>query len=80
MVFIFFGFLLSIPVFADPPGPPGPGGDPGGGGLPVGAPIDGAVLVLIGLGVLYGFYKLYFIVKKKIEIKEGEAHSGLSKG
>jgi hypothetical protein len=58
--------LFIAGVFADPPGPPGPGGDPGtGGGIPVGAPIDGGIGVLLILGLAYGCYKIYESWKKK---------------
>ena len=70
--FIFVPILISG-VFADPPGPPGPGGDPvSGGGLPVGAPIDNAVIVLIGLGIAYGCYKIYMIRKNKVPAETKE--------
>jgi hypothetical protein len=65
--------LFLAGVFADPPGPPGPGGDPGSsGGVPVGAPIDNGVVFLIGLGLVYGCYKLDVIRRKKITQKEEE--------
>jgi hypothetical protein len=65
--------LFLAGVFADPPGPPGPGGDPGSsGGVPVGAPIDNGVVILIGLGLVYGCYKLDVIRRKKITQKEEE--------
>ncbi|MCX6247230.1 MAG: hypothetical protein NTW10_05820 [Bacteroidetes bacterium] len=62
--------IFLATVFADEPGPPGPGGDPGPGGTPVGAPIDSAVIVLIAMGIFYGCYKIYRIRKEKTELKE----------
>jgi hypothetical protein len=63
--------LLISGVFADPPGPPGPGGDPiGNGGVPVGAPIDDGIVVLLVLGIAYGCYKIYEIWKKRVALKE----------
>jgi hypothetical protein len=70
--------LITLPlfisgVFADPPGPPNPGGDPSGnGGVPVGAPIDNGIGVLLILGMVYGCYKIYEILKKRSEMKEEE--------
>ncbi|MCX6246899.1 MAG: hypothetical protein NTW10_04125 [Bacteroidetes bacterium] len=68
--------LILIPlfisgVFADPPGPPGPGGDPSGnGGVPVGAPIDDGIGILLILGAVYGCYKIYEIWKRRMDMKE----------
>jgi hypothetical protein len=40
---------------ADPPAPPTlPGGHGYGDNVPAGAPIDGGVVILLGLGVAYG--------------------------
>ena len=61
-IFLLTQFLL-VPlfitgVFADPPGPPGPGGDPlGNGGIPVGGPIEDGIGILLALGLAYGCYK-----------------------
>lgn len=57
--------LLNSGVFADPPGPPGPGGPPGGGGLPVGGPVGDGIGILLSLGLAYGCYKIYEIWKMK---------------
>lgn len=63
--------LLITGVFADPPGPPGPGGDPSGnGGVPVGAPIDNGILVLLVLGIAYGCYKIFEFWKRKTALKD----------
>jgi len=60
--------LIMIPAihaFSDNPGPPDPGGDPSGGGPgPVGAPIDGGLLILLAQGVAYGGWKFYKLKKK----------------
>ena len=65
--------LFLSGVFADPPGPPGPGGTPiGNGGVPVGAPIDDGIGILFALGIAYGCYKIYVIWKKKGALKEVE--------
>lgn len=47
-------------VFADQPPDPGTGG-PGTGDIPVGggSPIDGGLVLLISLGITYGFKKIY---------------------
>lgn len=46
-------------VFADQPPDPGTGG-PGSGDIPVGgSPIDGGLIILISLGVAYGFKKIH---------------------
>ena len=62
--------LFISSVFADPPGPPGPGGTPTSGGTPVGAPIDDGIGILLALGIAYGCYKIYIIWKKKVALKE----------
>lgn len=57
MAFIASPFLND--VFADLPPDPGTGG-PGNGDIPVGGtPIDGGLIVLISLGITYGFKKVY---------------------
>lgn len=65
---VFILCFLTIPVLgsiADNPGPPNPGGDPSGGGPgPVGAPIDGGLLILLAQGVAYGGWKFYKLKKK----------------
>jgi hypothetical protein len=52
--------FLKNDVFADQPPDPGTGG-PGTGDIPVGggSPIDGGLIVLISLGITYGFKKIY---------------------
>ncbi|MEI6885802.1 MAG: hypothetical protein WCO02_15015 [Bacteroidota bacterium] len=57
--------IPAIHAFSDDPGPPNPGGDPSGGGPgPVGAPIDGGLLILLAQGVAYGGWKFYKLKKK----------------
>jgi hypothetical protein len=52
LIMIFSGKNL---LRADPPSPPAlPGGHGYGDNIPVGAPIDGGVIILLGLGVGYG--------------------------
>ena len=53
--------LFSVQnTYADAPPDPGSGG-PGGGDLPVGggAPLSGGLVMLISMGVAYGFKKVY---------------------
>ena len=62
LVTIMIGIVLSFNVqnvFADTP--PDPGGGPGSGDLPVGggAPLSGGLVMLISMGVAYGFKKVY---------------------
>jgi hypothetical protein len=58
--------LFMTGVFADPPGPPGPGGDPGAsGGVPVGAPFGDGIFILLTLAVTYGSFKLYQMLKAR---------------
>ncbi|MCD4732060.1 MAG: hypothetical protein K8R74_15745 [Bacteroidales bacterium] len=59
MILMFSPFLIND-VFADQPPDPGTGG-PGTGDIPVGggSPIDGGLIVLISLGITYGFKKVY---------------------
>ncbi|MGA2822116.1 MAG: hypothetical protein ABSE72_01165 [Bacteroidales bacterium] len=64
--------LFITGIFADPPGPPGPGPSPVGPGPPVGAPIDDGICILLALGIAYGCYKIYEIWKKKAAAKEKE--------
>lgn len=65
--------LLITGVFADPPGPPGPGGNPAGnGGVPVGAPIDNGIGVLLGLGMVYGSYKIFEIWKRRASLTDDD--------
>ena len=47
-------------IFADQPPDPGTGG-PGTGDIPVGggSPLDGGLVLLISLGITYGFKKVY---------------------
>jgi hypothetical protein len=67
--------LFITGVFADPPGPPGPGGNPiGGGGLPVGGHIEDGIGVLIALSIAYGAYKIVGIWRKKEALKKGEVY------
>jgi hypothetical protein len=72
--------LILIPLFisgvyADPPGPPGPGGNPtGGGGMPVGGPIDDGVGVLISLAIAYGSYKILRIWRKTDALRKKESY------
>ncbi|MEI7491284.1 MAG: hypothetical protein WCK92_07795 [Bacteroidota bacterium] len=65
---LFILCLLLIPsakALSDNPGPPYPDGDPAGGGPgPVGAPIDGGLLILLAQGVAYGGWKFYKLKKK----------------
>lgn len=64
-IFLLFVALMFSPIAmndicADQPPDPGTGG-PGTGDIPVGggSPIDGGLVLLISLGVTYGFKKLY---------------------
>lgn len=51
-------FLISD-VYSDLPPDPGTGG-PGTGDIPVGgSPLDGGLVLLISLGITYGFKKIY---------------------
>ena len=51
--------LFITDVLGDQPPDPGTGG-PGTGDIPVGgSPIDGGLVLLISLGVAYGFKKIY---------------------
>ena len=54
---------LTVVVSADPPPPPPGNPSTGGGGAPVGAPIDGGLIVLIALGAVYSAIKLYQVRK-----------------
>ncbi len=59
---IILGIVLSFSVqniYAD--APPDPGGGPGSGDQPVGggAPLGGGLIMLISMGVAYGFKKVY---------------------
>lgn len=61
--FLLLMALITSPflndVFADQPPDPGTGG-PGNGDIPVGgSPIDGGLIILISLGITYGFKKVY---------------------
>jgi len=59
--------FCSIIAFADGPPPPPPGGgniDPVG--PPVGAPIDGGLIILLALGAGYGGLKIYQYKKKEL--------------
>lgn len=65
---ILFVIALSFSVqnlFADAPPDPG-GGGPGGGDQPVGGgtPLSGGLVMLISMGVAYGFKKVYNNHKK----------------
>ena len=67
--------LFITGVFADPPGPPGPGGNPiGGGGIPVGGPMEDGIGVLIALSVAYGAFKIASIWNRKEVLKKGEVY------
>jgi hypothetical protein len=62
IITIIMGIVLSFSVqniYAD--APPDPGGGPGSGDLPVGggAPLSGGLVMLISMGVAYGFKKAY---------------------
>jgi hypothetical protein len=62
LVAIMIGIALSFNVqnvFAATP--PDPGGGPGSGDFPVGggAPLSGGLVMLISMGVAYGFKKAY---------------------
>lgn len=65
---LFLVMFMLVPVFlpelfAD--APPDPGGDPTG-GTPVGggSPIGGGLIMLLGMGVIYGFRKFNNSIKK----------------
>jgi hypothetical protein len=54
--------LLQLPVLAQSDGPGDPGNDPElGGDPPLGAPLDGGTIFLIGLGIIYGTRKYFSI-------------------
>ncbi|MCX6287914.1 MAG: hypothetical protein NTY96_12445 [Bacteroidetes bacterium] len=55
----------ALPAFSDEPGPPPPPGEHGVGGNqgPAGAPIDGGLGILLGIGAIYGGKK-YLQAKK----------------
>ena len=54
--------LISFVCAAQTPPPPPPPGRPG----PVGAPIDGGLLVLLIVGLFFGIYKMYKFQKRTI--------------
>ncbi|OYX84151.1 MAG: hypothetical protein B7Y83_09130 [Flavobacteriales bacterium 32-34-25] len=56
LIACFLGSIAAVaqPVVVPPPTPPPPG-----------LPIDGGVLVLLVLGLLFGFYKIYVFTEKK---------------
>ena len=63
LVTIIIGIVLTFSVqniYADAPPDPGSGG-PGSGDQPVGggAPLGGGLIMLISMGVAYGFKKVY---------------------
>ncbi len=60
--------LISMPLLADPPGPPVDHGETGNQN-PVGAPIDGGlgILVILAGSAGYGSYKLYKAKKEGAE-------------
>jgi hypothetical protein len=68
--FLIFTLLLFNPfvntALSDLPPDPGTGG-PGTGDIPVGggSPLEGGLILLISLGVTYGFKKLYSGRKEK---------------
>ena len=49
--------LLSTVMYAQTPPHPGGGGAPAGGDPPVGAPLDGGLLLLLSFGAAYGLKK-----------------------
>jgi len=74
--FLFISLLtcatfISVPLLADPPGPPADHGQTGNQD-PVGAPIDGGLgmLVILAGSAGYGSYKLYKARKGGKEQKE----------
>lgn len=62
-------FMLwsACPAFSDEPGPPPPPADHGMGGNqgPAGAPIDGGLGILLGMGAAYGGKK--YLQSKKVK-------------
>jgi hypothetical protein len=74
---VFFIFLALIPfinLIADPPGPPNPGGSPtSDGGVPVGGPVGNGLIFLLALGILFGAYKIYEIIRSEKLKKEESA-------
>jgi hypothetical protein len=68
--FITCASFISLPVLADPPGPPADHGQTGNQD-PVGAPIDGGlgILVILAGSAGYGSYKLFKERKKEKEEK-----------
>lgn len=60
LVSLMFSPFLMNDLLADQPPDPGTGG-PGTGDIPVGggSPIGGGLVILISLGVAYGFKKVY---------------------
>ena len=64
LIFIFF-LAVTVNVYADPPGPPGP--LPGDDETYIGGvPIAGGLLILIALAAGYGARKLYNARKRRI--------------
>jgi len=79
LLFISFFAVISIQLFADPPGPPSPGGDPttergsrcvGGREDPSGAPIGDGIGIILVLSVIYGTWKIYSSRKENTEIQD----------
>ena len=62
-----FFFVLSFVVTAQTMQPGDPGSEPQPGDPPLGAPIGGGTLILIGLGAVYGGKKVYKLFKDNQE-------------
>jgi len=65
-IFAMTTFFVVNLLLADPPAPPSlPGGHGYGDNVPAGAPIDGGLGILLGLGLCYGA-KVIFKAGKKV--------------
>ncbi|MCX6284147.1 MAG: hypothetical protein NTW31_07940 [Bacteroidetes bacterium] len=82
------GLMLgtALPAVSDDPGPPPPPSEHGMGGDqgPAGAPIDGGLGILLGIGAAYGGKKYLQSIKMKKEIsaenEEGNKEPGFTNG
>ncbi len=73
-LFIFLALIPFINLIADPPGPPNPGGPPTStGGVPVGGPVGNGLIFLLALGILFGAYQIYEIIRYERKKKEESA-------
>ena len=69
-IFAMMTFSAINLLVADPPVPPSlPGGHGYGDNVPAGAPIDGGLIILLGLGLCYGAKVLLKAGKKRLSEK-----------